>query len=148
MVPSTTTTTTTLPRNDERTDSTLRAELENATLSPSHFTHREHLRLAWGYLAEEADFAVAAIRFRSTLRGYTRAVGAADKYHETITWAYLALVREAMEGRVDRDSSALLAAHPELLDHRRGALARVFDVPALMANPLARRILVLPRTAT
>jgi hypothetical protein len=132
----------------EHDDHTLRASLEDASLPPPCFTHRNHLRVAWSYLSEEDDFAIAAARFRATLKRYASAVGAAGKYHETITWAYLALVREAMEGRADRDADAMLAAHPDLLDHTGGALASVFDVRALTADPLARRLLVLPRRAS
>ena len=138
MVPNSSTT-------QEPTDAALRSRVEDLSLPPSELSHRAHLRLAWTYLIEEEDFGVAAVRFRTTLRRYTTAVGASAKYHETITWAYLALLRQAMDGRADRESNALLAAHPELLDHEGGALSRVLDVPAATADPLARRILVLPR---
>jgi hypothetical protein len=129
-------------------DHALRARLEDASLPSAQFDHRAHLRVAWSYLAEEDDFAVAALRFRRTLMRYAETIGAPAKYHETITWTYLALVRESMEGRRDASASALLDARPDLLDHRRGALARVFDVEAVTKDPLARRILVLPRRHT
>jgi hypothetical protein len=132
----------------ELDDRTLRARLEDTTLPPSAFGHRAHLRVAWSYLAEEDDFAVAAARFRRALLGYATSLGATSKYHETITWVYLALVREAMDGRSDDDANAFLAANPALLDHGAsggGALATVLDVKAVLADPLARRILVLPR---
>jgi hypothetical protein len=123
----------------------LKARFEDASLPPTDFDHRTHLRVAWAYLVENADFALAAWRFRSALRRYADAVGAESKVHETITWGYLALMREAMDGRDDRDAASLLAAHPGLLDHRTGALAAVFDVPAVTADPVARRLFVLPR---
>jgi hypothetical protein len=123
----------------------LKARFEDASLSPADLDHRAHLRLGWAYLVEDTDFALAAWRFRSALRRYADAVGAQGKVHETITWAYLALLREAMDGRNDPDAASLLAAHPELLDHRGGALAAVFDVPEVTADPLARRVLILPR---
>ena len=114
------------------------------TLPAAHFGHREHVRLAWIALRASSDFAEAGARFTRALRAYVAHLGAAAKYHETITWAYLALVREAMEGRDDADSQAFLAAHPALLDHRAGALAQRYDVAALTADPRARRVFVLP----
>jgi hypothetical protein len=125
----------------------LKARFEDASLAPAELDHRAHLRVAWAYLAEDTDFALAAWRFRSALRRYADAVGAQAKVHETITWTYLALMREAMDGRDDPNAASLLAARPELLDHRGGALAAVFDVPAVTADPLARRLFVLPRYA-
>jgi hypothetical protein len=44
----------------------------------------------------------------------------------------------------DLDSRGFLARHPELLDHRAGALARHYDVAAITGSPLARRVFVLP----
>jgi hypothetical protein len=131
-----------------RSDQDLHAPFVDLTLSPERFGHREHLRLAWIALHEHADFAEAAGRFTRALRRYVTHVGAAAKYHETITWAYLALIREAMLGQDFADSESFLAAHPELLDHRGGALARRYDVAALTSDPVARRVFVLPtRTA-
>ena len=125
-------------------DQLLHEQIVDLSLPAAGFGHREHLRLAWIALSEHAEFAEAAGRFTRALRRYVTHLGAADKYHETITWAYLALIREAMQGRSDADSQAFLAAHPELLDHRGGALARRYDVAALTADPVARRVFVLP----
>src|SRR5262249_5202112 len=93
-------------------DRMLRARFEDASLPVAELDHRAHLRLGWTYLAEETDFALAAWRFRRALRRYADAVGAGAKVHETITWAYLVLLREAMDGRDDPDAASLLAAHP------------------------------------
>ncbi len=128
-------------------DRDLLRAVEDLTFPAARFGHREHVRLAWIVLAAQPDLAKGGVRFVRALRRYVDHVGAADKYHETLTWAYLAIIREAMEGRDDPDSEAFVAAHPELLDHRGGALARRYDVDAVTADPRARRVFVLPRRA-
>lgn len=128
-------------------DSALLTSFIDLSLPAASFSHREHVRLAWIILKQQPDFAVAAGRFIHLLRRYVAHVGAAEKYHETITWAYLALVREAMQGCDAASSEAFLAQHPALLDHQGGALARRYDLSALLADPLARSVFVLPRRA-
>lgn len=128
-------------------DSAFLTAFTELALPAARFTHREHVRLAWIVLHEHPDLAVAAGRFIHLLRRYVAHVGAAEKYHETITWAYLVLVREAMQGCDAADSEAFLAQHPALLDHQGGALARRYDLSALLADPLARSVFVLPRRA-
>jgi hypothetical protein len=124
------------------TDAELVDRFTERALAASSFGHREHVRLAFAVLARHPDFGVAAILYRRMLRAFATANGAPDRYHETITWAYLAIVRARMEGHAESD--AMLAANPDLLDHRHGALARHYDVAAITADPFARRLFVLP----
>jgi hypothetical protein len=129
---------------DALTDAELVTRFEALAIAPSDFRHREHVRLAFAMLAE-ADFGEAGVRFRRALRAFAVHVGAPGKYHETLTWAYLALVAERMAGCAT--SFELLERAPELLDHQRGALAQIYDVAAITACPRARRVLVLPTRA-
>ncbi|MFT3693715.1 MAG: hypothetical protein QM831_11280 [Kofleriaceae bacterium] len=126
-------------------DSRLLTAFESLQLPPADFGHREHVRIGFAMLVREQDLAAAAVQFRNALRRFTAHAGAADKYHETITWAYLTMIQERMAVRSFASSEDLLAAHPELLDHRTGALAAHYDVAALIASPLARSSFVLPR---
>src|SRR5262245_40884612 len=80
-------------------DATLLARFESLALPPSEFGHREHVRVAFAMLRDTQDFAAAAHRFRTALLRFATAAGAAAKYHETLTWAYLALVHERMAER-------------------------------------------------
>ena len=54
------------------------------------------------------------------------------------------LVARCMAERDYPSSLALLDARPDLLDHQHGLLARYYDVAAITASPLARRVFVLP----
>jgi hypothetical protein len=120
---------------------------EACTLAAERFRHREHLLVAWTYL-RETPLAAAAARFIAALRRFAEAHGAPAKYHETVTWAYLALVNERLHGdgsacgaRAQFD--AFLAANADLLDPER-ALGAYYD-PATLASERARRVFVLPR---
>lgn len=119
------------------TDAELLAAFEAGTLTAFH--HHEHVRVAFAMLARDGDLAAAALAFRAGLR---RIAGASGKYHETLTWAYLVVIAERMHGRGYRSSSELFVDHPDLLD--RDLLARYYDLPALLASPLARAVFVLP----
>jgi hypothetical protein len=127
-------------------DATLLARFESQGLAPGEFRHREHIRLAFAML-RGGDFGEAALRFRTGLKRFAAAAGAPAKYHETLTWAYLALVVRCMAERDYPSSLALLDARPDLLDHQHGLLARYYDVAAITASPLARRVFVLPEPA-
>jgi hypothetical protein len=130
---------------DELDDATLLARFEALAIAPADFRHREHVRLAVAMLVG-ADFGDAAVRYRRALRRFAAHVGADGKYHETLTWAYLALVARALDEHPVATSAALLAQVPALLDHAT-ALAAHYDLGAILASPLARRVLVLPERA-
>jgi hypothetical protein len=117
---------------------------EDGTLDPALFTHRRHLQTAWHYLSWHG-FAMGGAEFCKHLKKYVAHVGAAAKYHETITWAYLALLNEEMQLRSSPDEAfdTMIARRPDLLDHRHGAFARRYR-PADLENPDARRVFLLP----
>jgi hypothetical protein len=125
-------------------DAALLAGFVAATLPGPAFGHREHVRAAFLFLRMYDDFGAAAVAFRAALRRFVTALGAEDRYHETLTWAYLALVHEHMHGHEDADSQAFLARCPRLGQHRGGELEARCDVATLLASPLARRVLVWP----
>jgi hypothetical protein len=126
------------------TDTDIVRAFEDRTLPPERFRHRDHLLVAWTYL-RALPFAEAGALFAGNLRLYAKAHGAEAKYHETITWAYLALLNERMRACSEEATFAeLLARNPDLLDQAHGALAAVYDADTL-ASPLARATFVLPR---
>jgi len=129
-------------------DDDLLAAFSSLTLAPGDFHHREHLRVGFTLLRrEQGDLAAAAATFRALLQRFAAAAGVSGKYHETLTWAYLALIAERMHGHDYATSEELLAANPDLLDHKAGAIARYYDVAAVLNSPLARAVFVLPHRA-
>jgi hypothetical protein len=123
-------------------DAELLAGFERAELAC--FRHRDHLRVAWLYL-QAHPFEEAARLFVAGVKRLAAAKGAPEKYHQTLTWAYLALLdaRLAEPGARDLGFAAFLEHNGDLLDHARGAVARLYDADTL-ASDLARRAFVLP----
>ncbi|HKE94418.1 MAG TPA: hypothetical protein VKB34_08955 [Povalibacter sp.] len=118
---------------------------EACTLPAAEFSHRRHLSLGWLYL-QQYGFPAGVTRFCERLRAYVTSVGAAAKYHETITWAYMALMNEEMSLRSPPGErfDDMVMRRPDLLDHRAGALMRCYT-PEQLQSAEARRVFVLPR---
>ncbi len=115
---------------------------EAASIDPASFHHREHLYVAWCYLCA-LSLEEALARYVRHLRQLTRALGAPEKFHATVTWAYVLLVHDAMQRSPNASFDALLEENPALLDHRSGALSRLYD-RAELDSDRARRHFVLP----
>jgi hypothetical protein len=124
------------------TDDELLAQLESSALPPDQFHHAEHVHAAWVYLTRySASEAIA--RFSTALRAYATAQGKPDRYHETITWAYLLLVNERIHRGTQATWQQFAAAHADLLDWKNSIL-RTYYTQQTLDSPLARRIFVMP----
>ena len=116
---------------------------ESGTLEPGTFTHRDHVRLAWELLGRYSTAEVLA-RLGPGLRDFATAAGAPEKYHETMTWAFVFLVAERRARSGDEASWERFAElHPELFENWRGLLNRYYR-PETLDSDLARRTFVLP----
>lgn len=108
-------------------DITFASGLEACALPPEHFNHAGHLRLACLYLARyPLDEAIA--RTCATIRAYATHLGAAHKYHATVTVALVRLLHAHGSAALD-DAPAVLALHYS---------------PALLAAPASRAAFVPP----
>lgn len=128
-------------------DATMRA-FEQGTLDPAQFSHRVHLSLAWRYLQRDG-FPEGAQQFRHHLQRYVTSVGAEDKYHETITWAYLVLLNEerCLRAAPGESFETMILRRPDLLDHRNGPIMRRYGKSQL-DSPEARTVFMLPAVTT
>jgi hypothetical protein len=124
------------------TDAELVAGFEAATLPAASFSHVEHVRVAWWYLTQH-PFPEALARFCEALRRFAAANGAVDRYHETITVAYVLLIAERLETMRGQPWPAFAAAHPELLVWKPSLLAQYYT-EELLQSPRARRVFVMP----
>jgi hypothetical protein len=100
-------------------DRAFRDSVESATLQPSDFGHRAHLRLAYTYLTEH-DTDGAYAQMRTTLLAFLARTGVdPSKYHETITRAWIMAVRHFMASSADCGSAdEFVEANPVMLDSR------------------------------
>jgi hypothetical protein len=124
------------------TDAKFLRALEECTLPESAFGHSAHVRAAYLYLLS-GGFAGAVARMRRAIRNYARHLGKADRYHETITVAYVALIQQHIAERGEggcwesfkRDNADLL---------QPGLLLQYYPQSQLNCE-LARRVFLLPR---
>ncbi len=121
--------------------SPLLTAFEAGTLNPQTFDHRAHLEVAWTLLGPQgAGFACSYRRLRAGLMELCAVAGKPDRYHETRTLGWLALVHEAMTRHPAPDFDGFARAAGPAID--RSALDRRYG--ALLSHPAARSGLVLP----
>ena len=73
----------------------LMQQFESGTLSNTSFHHADHVRMAFLYLTRLTPLA-ALEKFSVSLARFAAANGKPQLYNETITWAFLLLIRERM----------------------------------------------------
>ncbi|HTA69376.1 MAG TPA: hypothetical protein VK776_13890 [Bryobacteraceae bacterium] len=108
---------------------------EACELANDNFHHRDHIRLAWIYLQLYGELE-ARVRIAEAIRKFAAHHGKSDKYHETITVAWLRLVWNTMaRAPLDASFEDLTTAAPELLDKR--TIERFYSA-ATLASDTAR----------
>ena len=123
------------------TDQEFVRAFESCELANEDFHHRDHIRLAWIYLRRYGEVE-ARRRIAATIRRFAAYHGNSDKYHETITAAWLRLVANAVSRAPGRTSfEELTKAAPELLDKRT---LEKFYSSAVLTSGAARADWVLP----
>jgi hypothetical protein len=120
-------------------DAELLACFADGSLEPFH--HRDHVHVAWLYLRRE-PLLHAAPRFCADLQRFAAAKGKPGLYHETVTLAFLFLIREGMPREAERFEE-FAARNPELLTWKPSALDRYYREETL-ASERARQGFVLP----
>jgi hypothetical protein len=125
------------------TDEEFLRALECCTLPESEFGHHAHVRAGYLYL-KGSDFAEALDRIRRSIRAYAAHHGKPDRYHETITVAYLALIQQCIFERGDCGSWVTFEkSNPELFNPE--LLGHFYDRDVLESK-IARRVFLLPRS--
>jgi len=116
-------------------DESLVEEFESCRLPTAQFHHADHIRLAWIFLGQ-MDQAQATRRIEQSIRRYADCNGIGQKYHQTITRAWMKLVaaaRRATPHAVCFDEFA--EQHPELLAVKN---LNNYYTPERLACPEAR----------
>jgi len=118
-------------------DSAFLQAVESCELPEDRFHHRDHIRLAW--ICADRFGPDAAARISRAIRRYAAHLGKPDRYHETITMAWLHLVRHA--SRPGESFEQMAARCPELL--AKTHLANFYS-PQLLDSPQAKIAFVEP----
>lgn len=114
---------------------------EDLSFPSDQFHHCEHIRVAWLYL-KSSDATRATERMTASILRFANHHGAAQKYHHTLTLAWMRLVAAALvETPEGRNFAEFLAEHPELRDKD---LLKKYYSPGLMQTNGAREGWVEP----
>jgi hypothetical protein len=129
--------------NSSSADDEFIVSFENCTLPPELFHHRDHIRLSWLYL-RRCEPIEALGKLSESIKRFATFHGKADRYHETITWAYFFLIRERVE-RIGFEQSweEFITHNEDLFDWKDNILARYYKEGTL-SEDVARRTFVLP----
>jgi len=122
------------------------AHFESADFDPSGFRHREHVRMAWLYLQVLRPID-ALRRYADGLRAIANRVGVPEKYHETVTWAYVIIVNQRMVEDPGRTWDGFAAANPDLFVWPGGTLEAYYRPETLMSDA-ARLTFLMPDRGT
>ena len=123
-------------------DADFLAALEACRLPPEEFDHAAHVRAAYLY-SLTADFPEALGRMRRAVRTFAASLGKAERYHETITVGFMALIAQHLHERGDGGGwEGFKASNPELFE--REILLQFFP-RTLLESATARQVFVLPR---
>jgi len=125
------------------TDDELLASFEAARLPAAEFHHRDHVHVAFLYLCRHS--ALEAIeRFSSALKRFAIANGKPNLYNETVTWAFVLLIRERMaRAKGTMTWPQFEEANADLLTWRDNILKKYYREETL-ASDLAKNTFLFP----
>jgi hypothetical protein len=125
------------------------AAFENCSLSNEDFHHADHVHMAFLYLCR-FPILEALRRFSQALLRFAMAKGKPNLYHETITWAFLFLIRERLVLQSHRQDGRqpswdeFAAQNRDLLNRKSHAILREYYLDETLASELARKLFILP----
>jgi hypothetical protein len=124
-------------------DSEWMEAFESCTLPNDSFHHADHVRMAFLYLEKYPPLEALA-RFSSALARFATAQGKPNLYNETITWAFLLLIRE----RIARSNplqtwAEFSAANRDLLRWEDSILKKYYR-PETLTSALAKSVFLFP----
>ncbi len=127
-----------LPMHDEQ----LLSAFFSQTLKPQAFNHHNHTRVAW-LLLRQFPPVEAERRFCDGLRLLAASLGAAEKYHHTLTIAFVRLIAARLAVMPEAEWAAFRAGNSDLLEQGKALIGRYYSAEWL-AQPAARTTFVPP----
>jgi hypothetical protein len=124
------------------TDDELVRAFESGALPSDAFPHAAHVRVAWWYL-QRHPILTALARFRTALQRFAAGKGKPERYHETITIAYMLLIAERLASSRELTWDEFASRNGDLLQWQPSVLAQFYPEDVL-ASPRAREVFVLP----
>lgn len=116
---------------------------EALSLDPREFSHRGHLRLAWCYLAW-LPLGEATQRCIDSIRRFATQHGQPEKFHITVTVAFMHIVRDRMRGAtMDENFAGFCLRNPDLIKDGRTLIERYYSRSRL-TDPAAKIVFLEP----
>jgi N-formylglutamate deformylase len=116
---------------------------EDGSLPAASFHHADHVKMAFLHLQKYPPLE-ALSRFSSSLVRFAKANGKPYLYNETITWAFLLLIRERLARAGSSQTWAgFSAANPDLLRWEDNVLKKYYRQETL-ASDLAKSVFLFP----
>ncbi|HKW90201.1 MAG TPA: hypothetical protein VJN21_15745 [Candidatus Acidoferrales bacterium] len=125
------------------TDAEFISAFESGSLPNGSFHHRDHVRMAFLFLRRYPPLE-ALQHFSASLARFASANGKPQLYNETITWAYVLLIRERIaRAGLEQSWDEFADANPDLLNWKDGVLKNYYREETL-ASELAKRVFLFP----
>jgi hypothetical protein len=124
-------------------DSEWMRAFESGTLPGGSFHHADHVKMAFLYL-QKFTALEALGRFSTAITRFAVANGKPELYNETITWAFLLLIRERLARAGSPQSwTEFSNANADLLRWDDNILKKYYR-PETLNSPLAKRVFLWP----
>lgn len=118
-------------------------QFEKGILSSGSFHHADHVRMAFLYLQHYPPLEALG-RFSSALSRFATTHGKPNLYNETITWAFLLLIRERLaRANSPQTWAEFFAVNTDLL-HCNDNILKKYYRPETLASELAKRVFLFP----
>lgn len=128
------------------TDDEFVASFEDCSLATESFHHSDHVRMAFLYLCRYPAWE-ALHRFSTSLARLAAAKGKPGLYNETITWAFLFLIRERMARASSQQTwTQFAASNKDLLSWKDSVLKNYYRDETLSSD-LAKSTFLFPDKA-
>lgn len=116
------------------------ARFESLTLDPASFDHKAHLRLAFLCICQEG-VEPAVERVERGIRAFAASVGAANKYHQTITEAFVRVIGLRLTRQAVPDWQGFLELNPDLVNQAQNVLLQHYSPERLFSAEARTRFL-------
>jgi hypothetical protein len=119
------------------------AKFEDCSLGNESFHHSDHVKVAFLYLSRYPALE-ALQRFSTSLVRFATTHGKPGLYHETITWAFMLLIRERIARTGQQQTwTEFVACNGDLLSWKENILKKYYRDETLQSD-LARSTFLFP----
>lgn len=123
-------------------DQQFEEQFDNCQLSPAIFSHEAHLRLAWIHI-NKYGIEKAVENICAQLKYYTRSLGAAYKYNETVTIAAIRAVYHFMLKSGADTFQDFILENPKLKSNFKDLLSQHYAID-IFTSELAKSTFLEP----